>query len=88
MILPVNSPQNPLKTSHGGQQVSQRTCPGANYERRPVIMGHQPQWVTDQKWRIDPSKYTHILLPDKFGISFYIIQLKWLCLSHAETPLA
>ena len=30
----------------------------------------------------NPSKLVHILLPDKFIITFYIIQLNWLCLDH------
>ena len=28
------------------------------------------------------KKLVHILVPDKFIITFYIIQLNWLCLDH------
>ena len=79
-------------------RTDQRTCPGADYERQPVITGHRPpKWrrgdsETKQK---SPSKYAHILLPDEFAITFYIIQLNSLCLnynlvslSHAKTPMA
>ena len=80
MILTVDSPQN----HHTA--VSRWTngpCVGTGYERQPVITGHRPQ-----KWRRGDSetkqkkkKILQNMLPDEFAITFYIIQLNWLCLN-------
>ena len=99
MILSLQSQQNITRRS---------ACwrPGAGYGWQPVILGHQHPGTdreccrqnavaVTRKEASNPSKYAHILLPDKLTIILSIIQLNWLCqnhnlvrLSHSEAPVA
>ena len=88
-ILP-DSQQNIIRWSAGGG-------PTNGLVRAPVMSGSQLLRVNDRKkWRRCDSetkqkhysKYAHILLPNEFEITFYIIQLNWLCLNYNLVSLS
>ena len=91
MILSFESQQNTTRRS--------AWRPGAGYRRQPVISGHRPPGTdrecccqnavaVTRKEASNPSKYAHILLPDKSTIILCIIKLNWLYQNHNLVDLS